>query len=216
MATKAKEKVTDGTMQISVPKIKIEQFQLTIVGDSPLICHKWSEKAKKAMLDVHMKKAKTAKEAKNPVEDFINSLYWLTDSPTKYTIEAFEKSLKNGAKFGFPATAFKSAAVSAGYRAKITKDKVSSYGAFHIMGEYVEIEGVPEMREDMVKLNGGAPDIRYRGEFKNWKATFVISFNTSLFSIEQIVNLFNLGGFACGVGEWRIEKGGVYGMFHAE
>jgi hypothetical protein len=33
-------------------------------------------------------------------------------------------------------------------------------------------------------------------------------------SLEQIVNLFNLGGYCCGVGEMRVEKGGENGMFH--
>jgi hypothetical protein len=34
--------------------------------------------------------------------------------------------------------------------------------------------------------------------------------------MEQIVNLFNIGGFACGVGEWRPGKDGSNGMFHVE
>jgi len=208
--------VKDKALEIVIPKINIKEFKMTLVGDSPLMCHRWSEKIKKQMLDVHMKKAKTAKEAKNPVEDFIESLYWLTEKPTEYTTEAFEEAIQKGAKFGFPATAFKSAAVSAGYRAKITKDKVSSYGAFHINSELVEIEGVPEIREDMVRLNGLTPDIRYRGEFKQWKTSFVVRYNAGVYGVEQIVSLFNLGGFACGVGEFRVEKGGTCGMFHVE
>ena len=30
----------------------------------------------------------------------------------------------------------------------------------------------------------------------------------------QILNLFNTAGFAVGVGEWRMEKDGQYGLFH--
>lgn len=33
---------------------------------------------------------------------------------------------------------------------------------------------------------------------------------------EQIVNLFNVAGFACGVGEWRPSKDGSFGTFHVE
>ena len=89
-------------------------------------------------------------------------------------------------------------------------------GAFHIDGEFVEINGVPDMREDMVTVGGisRSADIRYRGEFKEWDATFAVRYNAAVVSLEQLVNLFNLGGFCCGLGEWRAEKGGCYGMFH--
>lgn len=202
---------------IEIPAIDIQEFKITLVGDSPLIVHKFSEKTKREMLEKQMKKAKSKKDnTKNPVRDFVESMYWLSEEPKEYTEEAFEQALKNGARFGFPAIAFKSAAVSAGYRAKITKDKVTSYGAFHINSEFAEIEGTPEMREDMVRIQGSSADIRYRGEFKKWKTTLNIRYNAGVFSMEQIVNLFNLGGFACGVGEWRPEKGGNNGMFHVE
>lgn len=104
--------------------------------------------------------------------------------------------------------------MAAGYRSGVTKNLVSMYGAFHIDGEFVEIKGVPEMREDMVRVGMGVADIRYRGEFKEWSATFQVKYNASAISLEQLVNLFNLGGFACGLGEWRPEKGGAFGMYH--
>ena len=72
------------------------------------------------------------------------------------------------------------------------------------------------MREDMVRVGMGVADIRYRGEFKTWSAEFSVRYNASAISLEQLVNLFNLGGFACGIGEWRAEKGGTYGMYHVE
>lgn len=201
---------------IEIPAINIKKIKITIVGDSSLIVHRFDEKSKQQMLDKQTKKAKSGREAKVPVRDFIESVYWLSNKPTEYTEEAFDKAIKAGAKFGFPSTAFKASAVSAGYRGGVTSDKVSSNGAFHIDGEFVEIDSIPEMREDMVRLNGRSADIRYRGEFKNWEATFVVKYNANVFSAEQIVNLFNLGGFACGIGEWRPEKGGSHGMYHVK
>ena len=35
-------------------------------------------------------------------------------------------------------------------------------------------------------------------------------------TLEQIVNIINAGGYVCGVGEWRPERDGQYGMFHVE
>ena len=208
MATKNNENV-------SIPAINIQYATISIVGDSPLIVHKWSEKAKKEILDKQMKKAKTkGHDAKDPVRDFIDSLYWLDGEPEEKTEERFAKAIQNGARFGFPSVAFKASAVAAGYRSGVTKNLVSMYGAFHIDGEFVEIKGVPEMREDMVRVGMGVADIRYRGEFKEWSATFQVKYNASAISLEQLVNLFNLGGFACGLGEWRPEKGGAFGMYH--
>ncbi|MDL2253749.1 hypothetical protein LJC49_06725 [Ruminococcaceae bacterium OttesenSCG-928-I18] len=203
--------------EITVPAIDIRHITLKIVGDSPLIMHKWSHKAKQEMLDKQMKKAKKGREAKDPVADFIESIYWLDGEPEEKTEEGFTKAIENGAKFGFPTVAFKASAVAAGYRAGVTKDKVSTNGAFHIDGEFVEIQGAtPEMREDMVRVGMGTADIRYRGEFRGWFAEITVKYNATAISAEQIVNLFNLGGFACGIGEWRPEKGGTSGMFHVE
>lgn len=203
--------------EVMIPAIDIKTAMIKVVGDSPLIVHKWSEKAKKEMLDKQMKKAKTkGHDAKDPVADFIDSIYWLEGEPVKKTESGFVDAIKNGARFGFPSVAFKAAAVSAGYRAGVTKDKVSMNAAFHIDGEFVEIHGVPQMREDMVRVGMGTADIRHRGEFQEWYAVFPVRYNAGAISIEQLVNLFSLGGFACGVGEWRPEKGGCYGMFHVE
>lgn len=202
---------------VTIPAINIQYATIRVVGDSPLIVHKWSEKAKKEILDKQMKKAKTkGHDAKDPVRDFIESLYWIDGEPEDETEEGFAHAIESGARFGFPSVAFKASAVSAGYRSGVTKDKVSMNAAFHIDGELVEIKGIPEMREDMVRIGMGTADIRYRGMFSDWSATFRVKYNASAISLEQLVNLINLGGFACGLGEWRPEKGGQFGMFHVE
>ncbi|MCM0758067.1 hypothetical protein M7775_05685 [Sporomusa sphaeroides DSM 2875] len=198
-------------VQVEIPGINIQMFTVKLVGDSPLIVHAWSEKAKREMLDKQMKKAKAGREAKNPFKDYVDSLYWLTDKPENATQEDIEK-----AKFGFPAVAFKAAAVDAGYQSGVTANKTTSRGAFHIVGDMVEIEGTPEIREDMVRVGMGTADIRYRGEFKNWSVTLQVRYNANAMSMEQVINLFNLGGFACGIGEWRPAKDGSFGMFHVE
>lgn len=68
--------------EVIIPAINIQTAVIKVVGDSPLIMHKWSEKAKKEMLDKQMKKAKTkGHDAKDPVRDFIDSMYWLEGEP---------------------------------------------------------------------------------------------------------------------------------------
>ena len=210
------------TEVIEIRPIEIKKVTIRIVGDTPLIMHAWSEKAKRMMLEAQMGIAKgKKKEAKNPVDDFIRSMYWLTPMPEDGTMESFEEAIANGARFGFPVTAFKQAAISAAYRMGWAKDKMSMRGAFFIDSDengMIEIHSdTPEMREDMVKVGMGTADIRYRGEFKNWHADLTISYNANgQYSLENIVNIINAGGYVCGVGEWRPERDGQNGMFHVQ
>ena len=210
------------TEVIEIRPIEIKKVTIRIVGDTPLIMHAWSEKAKRMMLEAQMGIAKgKKKEAKNPADDFIRSMYWLTPMPEDGTMESFEEAIANGARFGFPVTAFKQAAISAAYRMGWAKDKMSMRGAFFIDSDengMIEIHSdTPEMREDMVKVGMGTADIRYRGEFKNWYADLTISYNANgQYSLENIVNIINAGGYVCGVGEWRPERDGQNGMFHVQ
>ena len=207
MTIKAAAQAPEPT-RIELPRLNVQLLNLTLVGDSPLISHKWSDKAKKLMLDKQMKKAKIAREAKDPWEDFLESLYWVSERPKKVT----EKDLKAG-RFGFPAVGFKSSAVDAcSHVDGVTK--VEARGAFHIIGDMIEIQGTPSIREDMVRIGMGTADLRYRGEFKEWKASLHIRYNANVLSAEQVVNLFNTAGFAIGVGEWRPARDGSNGMFH--
>jgi len=188
----------DVSKTISIPPLSISIMKLTLIGDSPLITHQWSAKAKKMMLDKQMKKATGAREAKNPEQDYKDSLYMHPDGG-----------------YGFPAIAFKAAAVDAAtFVDGITK--VEMRGAFHINDELVKIEGSPAPREDVVRVGMGTADLRYRAEFKKWKTTLTIRYNSRAISAEQITNMFQNAGFAIGIGEWRPQKDGRNGMFHVQ
>lgn len=207
MATATKD------VPIELPALKIGLMEVTLISDSPLIVHAWSAKAKKEMLDKQMKKPKSAKEAKDPQADFEAAMYRTSDGG-----------------YGFPSVAFKNAAVTAGTSvAGLTK--IQARQAFHILGEDADIIGAfdgsksrvnlvrieggePQMREDMVRVGMGTADLRYRPEFPTWRAKILVRYNENVLSESQILNLLNVAGFAVGVGEWRPEKDGQYGMFH--
>ena len=219
------------TETITIRPIEVERFTIRIVGDSPLIMHAWSEKAKREMYEAQQgkKKVKTEKERKNAIHDFVQSMYWLTEKPhiepsmtDEESEEAFVNAIKNGAKFGFPVTAFKQAGNSAAYRMGWVKNQMGLRGAYFIETDneegLVEIHSdVPEMREDMVKIGMGTADIRYRGQFNNWYADLTIQYNKNgQYSKEDICNILNAGGFICGAGEWRPERDGQFGMYHIQ
>ena len=219
MATKKVETV-------KIEPLKIEHRQITIIGDTPLIVHAWSEKAKKEMLEKQQKKTKTsAKAIRDPFAEFMNACYWVTDKPKEDTEEAFAKAIQNGAKFGFPVTAIKQAAQSTLYRLGVIPNQMVMRGAFFIKGIGENQLGEiitpypPECREDMVKIGGisKTSDLRYRPCFNDWKMILDIEYNASSdITWEQIVNGINTAGFMNGIGEWRPEKDGPYGRFHVE
>lgn len=182
---------------IELKAINIQTAVVDLVGDSSLIVHAWSAKVKKGMLDKQMKKAKGAQPAKDPNQDYEDAFYRLPDGTP-----------------GFPAIAFKSAAVSAAGRFAEGMKMTEVRGSFHIPCDLVPIQGEPSLREDMVRVGMGTADIRYRPEFKAWRVSLPIRYNADAISLEQIVNLFNQAGFGVGVGEWRPEKDGSNGMFH--
>lgn len=203
---------TKSNTAIELPRIEIRLMDVTVIGDSPLIVHAWSQKAKLEMLGKQMKKATGAREAKDPVADFEASLYRLADGG-----------------YGFPSVAFKAAAVTA-ITSVAGMTKVAARQAFQILGEDVDVKGAfegtmarqnlvrlsgaPTMREDLVRVGMGTADIRYRGEFADWSARLLVRFNANVLSEAQILNILNVAGFGVGVGEWRPEKDGSHGTFH--
>ena len=213
--------------EIKIKPIEMNTVEVTIIGETPLIMHAWSEKAKRMMLEAQQGKAKAkSKVIRNPVDEFIQSMYWLEGKPQygdnaseEDCRKAFEKAIKKGAKFGFPATAFKQASTVAAYRLGWVKNQTGLRGAFFISGDYgdmLEIKSeTPIMREDMVKIGMGTADLRYRGEFRNWQTTFRIQYiSNGEYSLENIINVVNAGGTICGVGEWRPERDGAFGRYH--
>ena len=182
---------------VEIKPINIKRAEITLVGDTPLLVHAWADKSRREMLEKQMKKAKTAKTAKDPQADYMGAFY----------------RLENGTP-AFPTIAFKQSAVSAGGRFSDGLKMTELRGSFYIEDELVAIEGEPNMREDMVRIAMGTADIRYRPEFKKWKVVLKMKYNADAISLEQLVNIFNLAGFGVGVGEWRPERNGQFGMFH--
>lgn len=206
---------------IVIKSLDIKKVKIKIVGDTPLIVHAWSEKAKRMMLEAQTKTTKTkAREARDPYDDFVSSLYWITEKPES-TPEAFEQAVKNGAKWGFPANSIKIAGNAAAYRSGWVKNQMQLRGSYFIKSEFgdlAEIKGsVPIMREDMVRVGMGSADLRYRGEFQNWHMLLTLEYNAGgEMTLEQIINVINAGGYSVGLGEWRPEKDGDFGRYHVE
>ena len=218
---------------ITIKRPKVTKANITIVGETPLIIHAWGEKAKKEMLAAQqkLKVDKKAKEIRDPFAEFMDALYWITPKPEEKTPEAFETAVRAGAKFGFPVTAIKQAALAACYRAGIIPNQTGMKCVFYLNAQdgvnpgtgselaVIETDEPPVFREDMVKIGGmtKVADLRYRPAFNNWKIRLTISLiEVGTFTMDSIINAIDMGGFMNGIGEWRMERDGEFGRFHVE
>jgi len=183
-------------INIVIPEIDLSIIALTLEGISPLIVHRFGAKMRKKILSKQKGEARQAPEKRNPEQDYEDS---------KYIVDG---------KCVFPVSAFKKAAVNACTSlGKSILSKTLASQSHHVLGTWTEIKGNPRMREDVVRLPNKSADLRYRAEFPTWNVVVKILFNKRVITKEQLVNLYNLAGFAVGIGEWRPEKSGQSGMF---
>ena len=191
------------TASIVIPRLKSVSALVPLVGTSPLIVHKWSEKAKRQMLDAQQGK-KHAKQIRDPKADYESSLYHTADGG-----------------FGFPVIAFKAAFVRAGklMGVKMTDARqcifVRGDAADDNSQELAPIDGTPTMREDMVRVGTGT-DLRYRAQFLKWRTVLKVKFYPNLISQESLLSLIEFGGETVGIGEWRPEKNGEFGTYRID
>lgn len=212
---------------VEIRPLEIKQTKIRIVGDTPLIVHAWSEKAKRMMLEAQQGKKQGKKKAvRSPLDDFVQAAYWLTTKPEypdgaddDIITAAFDAAIEAGARFGFPVTAIKQATQAAAYRLNWTKNQMAMRGALFFASDdqgLVEVvSDTPVMREDMVRIGNGAADLRYRPQFNNWHIDLDVQYNEQCgISWENMLNSINAAGFMVGLGEWRPEKDGDFGRFH--
>lgn len=196
----AVKKSNDGVQMIVLAKPLIGKAHIRVEGVTSLIVHAWSEKAKRMMLEAQQAngagatKRKKSRADRDPQADYESSKYVSTDG--------WE---------GVPAASFKAALVGAcrlvenlhmTTARRLLHVRHDGYNATDGM-ELVRIYGEPSMRQDMVRLESGTADLRYRAEYKKWSAVLSVEFNASLISRDVLVNLIDHAGYAEGIGEWR-------------
>lgn len=202
MATKkAASKELD---QLDITAVKSETTTFVIVGTSPLILNRMSEKAKQQLLMGAAKKttAEKAGQAKHdPLAEFRASPYRMRDgAPTL---------------LGFPSSAFKGAMETAALETPgAKKSQIGRLVA--VPWDNTPIYGVPQIlcsitrSADMNKT----PDVRTRAILPRWAAMLKVSFVTPTLRAPMIATLLANAGIVSGIGDWRQEKGaGSFGSF---
>jgi len=176
----------------------VKSTPFEIVGTAPLIMNKFSEKSIHQMLRKHMNLPQ-AREAKVPRE----------------LIEAAIHRNTAGA-IAIPSTAIKKSILAAASATKtFAKNKVALKCGVFIRGASIPItfkSMTPRM--DIVRNSGVSrvPDVRFRPQFNDWSARFVITYDEEVTSLSTIIDLIVRAGYV-GLCEWRPEKSGDYGTF---
>jgi len=195
------------TMRIT--PLPMERLLVPIVGISPFVCHNFSEKSRRQMLDAQQG-TKNVKRIRDPQAEYETSFYRIYDEDGK-------------ARYGFPTVGFKGATISAArvFDKSVTMTSLRQtlfFSGVRTKGDpqtLTEIIGTPQMREDVVRLGGMArtADLRYRAEFEEWSATLDVAFVSSVISRDSVLSILDAGGLTVGIGEWRPEKGGDLGRY---
>lgn len=188
---------------IKIAKIERGILKLTVIGDTPYM----PEPMDMAVLERYDKKRSNKVYDKDNVsedEKVKEKYYYTTDGKKGIPARAFYKAM-------IKATSYLIEKSSGGMRN--TKEGVLVHG--DILPLIYEKE---ELVEHWGKTSGtkGSPRKILRNAFHNWKVKLTIEYNKSHLSAEQIINILNWAGFYIGVGAFRKENTGYYGLFHVE
>lgn len=186
---------------IEIPSLDLAEIIVTIQGITPLITHRFGERAKLELEATQQHKAKVKKPPRDPEAEFRDSLYVMAQANG------------NPPRYGFPAGGIKKAMMLAGYRFA-GEAMTELRGVLTIPGELLEIRSPgPRMRSDLVKLSGKTSSISYRPEFMPWEIDVPITHNRQMVGQDQVLNLVRLAGMSVGIGDWRVDKSGTFGQF---
>lgn len=204
-ARKKVETDNKDSKDVKLPALQIQRMNVKVRSLSPLIVNAFSAKSKEEMANKQQKKARLAKEAKDPVACF-NAARYILNGRDCVTAITMKKAIMTAATFADE------------YKTHIGMSLFVRGSESN--GDFIPIQGSkPRMREDVVRVGtmSKTADLRYRPEYIDWKLQFMIEYNARVLTADQVLNLVSIAGFSCGICEWRPQKGGGdYGRFELD
>lgn len=189
--------------------------QIYIEGDGDLILNKINARNTRMLIAEDRKKIR---EVPNIWEDVITSIHWRDPLPCKDTYnECNEEMMKELLQSNSPcisAFGLKKTFNQAVVRNEIDKYSTKFDNALNIVadGGIIPITFTEwSLEERLMSPVKGAPVVVHLNHFSGWSANFKINYTEHVYSLEQIVNIINLGGFGIGIGSGRSSG---FGRFH--
>ena len=184
--------------QVVIKAANFKTVKLTIRGTAPLVCNRFSEKARMEMeakqLAGDKAKGKKGREPKIPEECYK---------------AAFHRSHEGW--YGIPATAFRAGMVDACRVAGMvmTRAKMTVFvkaDGFDVVDgiPLVKIHGgKPKMVTHHVRNESGVADVRHRPMWETWGADVYVKYDADQIDAQSVANLLSRAGMQVGVGEGR-------------
>lgn len=192
---------------VDILQVERGTLEVCVLGTSPIILNRMSEKARHELLLPRgrkgaVEKATTLKH--NPLEEFRASAYTLPDgAPMPPTLLAVL------------ATSFKGAMATAAL--DLPGAKKAQIGRLtYVNGDRVSLYGLPQLMMSIVRSAdmNKTPDVRTRAIVPAWACFLSVTYIKPLMRPNAVANLLAASGLTIGVGDWRPEKGkGNYGQF---
>ena len=201
MATKT---TTAGGESINIIEVQQGRFEVCILGKTPLILNRMSEKAARELLMPRKKTAadKAANLKHNPPEEYRASAYKTTGNDSATRLLMLSTAFKG---------AMRSVAIDIPGAAKAQIGRLT-----YVAGDYVPIYGAPKLLMSITRSAdmNKTPDVRTRAIVPEWACRLSVTYVRPLLREKDVVNLLAAAGIMRGVGDWRPEKGsGSYGQF---
>ena len=194
-------KQRQATIKITPPNFKVAVF--TIVGVTPYVQSKFSEKAKEEMKAKQMLGSQANKGKKRAPKDFK---------------ACYEASMYRDATEGWngiPTTQIRAAMIAAcrlvDFKMTISKQALDvlpqGFDKTEMLPMIPFTKGKPEYFEQACRNDSGVADIRVRGMWKpGWEVEVKIEYDADMFSFEEVANLLLRAGRQCGIGEGRMNS----------
>ncbi len=191
---------------ISAPKMAILTVPLKQMGESPLVIHAFSAKARAMMREAQELGSVGKKNRKKDPKDF----------------EAVYQGARHISRDGWDGATcatFRNSMISAcrlvGFKMTIGKLSifVEADGKSAADGTpLVRIIGEPVPFEAPVRNASGVADIRVRPRWDEWTANLRVRYDREQFSDEDVINLIVRAGAQCGIGEGRPDSSNSFGQ----
>lgn len=198
-------KTTKQETSIDIMKITNESIKFCVLGTTPLILNRMSEKVMRELLMPKGRKTAADKASSlkhNPMQEFRDSPYLDLDEKAPTYLQHLSSAFKG---------ALKSAALDLPGASKSQIGRLT-----WVNGERISIYGIPQVFCSVTRSAdiNKTPDVRTRCIVPEWAAYVSVSFVTPLLREQAIANLMASAGITQGVGDWRTGKGsGTYGQF---
>jgi hypothetical protein len=191
--------------EISIVALEEGVITFNVLGTSPLIFNRMTEKAKQQLLAPPPKKTaadKAATAKHDPIAEFRNSPYRMRN-PKAPTALAVLPSM------------FKQAMGTAALRTPGAR-KTEILQLIRVQWENLPVYGVPKVFTSVVRSAdmNKTPDIRTRALLPEWCCEFTVRFQKPILREQIIIDLMVAAGRVAGICDWRQEKGsGSFGAF---